>query len=91
MRRGQQCPRRFFLLTEPAVPTPKRDNSVHVRLSCEADALLELIGEAQRKDKAALAADLLERALLGEAHSLKVAAMRFARLGTSGIDGEGRG
>lgn len=89
MRRGQRCPRRIFRLNR--MSPPKRENSVHVRLSCEADALLELIGEAQRKDKAALAADLLERALLGEAHSLKVAAMRFARLGTSGIDGEGRG
>jgi len=48
MRRGQRWPRRFFLLTETAVPPPKRDNSVHVRLSCEADALLELIVSASQ-------------------------------------------
>ncbi|MCB1891960.1 MAG: hypothetical protein H6880_11555 [Rhodobiaceae bacterium] len=66
----------------------KREHSVHVRLSDEADAVLELMCEAQRKDKAAFAADLLERALLGEGHALKVAALRLARLGLTGIAGE---
>ncbi|MBB1161479.1 hypothetical protein [Aquariibacter albus] len=63
---------------------PKRENSTHVRLSEEADAMLELMAEAHRTDKAALAADLIERALLGEGHALKVAATRLARLGIAG-------
>lgn len=73
------------------MPPPKRERSIHVRLSDEADAMLDLISTAQRRDKAALAADLMERVLLGEAHALKVAAMRLARLGTCGIAGEGEG
>lgn len=71
--------------------TVKREHSVHVRLSDEADAVLELMAQAGTRDKAALAADLLEEALLGKAHSLKVAALRFARLGIAGIDRERQG
>lgn len=62
----------------------KRENSVHVRLNDEADALLELLSEAGSVDKSKLAADLLHRALLGEGHGIKVAAMRLARLGIAG-------
>lgn len=65
------------------MPT-KRENSVHVRLSDEADAMLELLAEAGAKEKAAIASDLLHRALLGEGHALKIAAQRFARSGFSG-------
>jgi len=68
----------------------KRDHSTHVRLSDEADAMLELLAQAGTRDKAALAADLLEEALLGRGHALKVAAMRFARLGIAGISRETR-
>lgn len=67
--------------------TAKRENSTHVRLSDEADTLLELLAEAQRIDKSKLAADLLHRVLLGEGHALKVAAMRLARLGMIGSHG----
>lgn len=63
---------------------PKRENSVHVRLSDEADATLELLSEAGGHDKSKLAADLLHRALLGEGYALKVAAMKLARLGITG-------
>lgn len=62
----------------------KRENSIHVRLSDEADALLELVVEAAGIDKARMAADLLQRALLGEGHALKVAAIKLARLGLTG-------
>lgn len=62
----------------------KRENSVHVRLSDEADALLELLAEARGMDKARVAADLLHRALLGEGYSLRIAAERLARLGMIG-------
>lgn len=61
--------------------TAKREHSVHVRLCEDADAVLELMCQAGTRDKAALAADLLEEALLGKGHALKVAALRFARLG----------
>lgn len=64
----------------------KRENSTHVRLSDEADAMLELLSEAQRVEKSKLASDLLHRALLGEGRALKVAAIRLSRLGLSGGD-----
>jgi hypothetical protein len=70
------------------MPAAKRENSTHVRLNDEADAMLELLSEAGGVDKAKLAADLLHRVLLGEGHSLKVAAMRLARLGLTGMDRE---
>lgn len=59
----------------------KREHSIHVRVCEDADAVLELMCQAGTRDKAALAADLLEEALLGRGHALKVAAVRFARLG----------
>lgn len=62
----------------------KRTNSTHVRLSDEADAVLELMSQAQNRDKAAVLAELAEESLLGRGHALKVAAMRFARLGLGG-------
>lgn len=65
----------------------KRDHSVHVRLTDEADAMLELLCAASRDDKAKLAADLLERALMGEGHALRMAAQRLARLGFAGTRG----
>ena len=68
----------------------KRENSIHVRVSDEADAVLELLCEASGVDKSKHAAALLEKMLLGEGHALKVAAMRFARLGTSGIERTGQ-
>lgn len=66
----------------------KRENSTHVRLCDEADAMLELLAEAGGTDKAKLAADILHRAILGEGHALKVAALRLSRLGFVGFDRE---
>lgn len=66
--------------------TPKRENSVHVRLSDEADAALELMCAAGDHDKARLCAQMPEDALLGRCHMLKVAATRFARMGLVGTD-----
>ena len=67
---------------------PKRENSVHVRLTDEADAMLELLAESHQEDKAKIAANILQRALLGEGHALRVAAMRFSRLEFTGKDRE---
>ena len=66
----------------------KRTNSTHVRLTDEAYAVLELLAEARNDDKAAVLSVLCEEALLGRGHALKVAALRFARLGFGGRAGE---
>ena len=67
----------------------KREHSTHVRLNDEADAMLELLSESRQEDKSKLASDILHRALLGEGHALKVAAMRLSRSGLLGSDRTG--
>lgn len=67
----------------------KHENSTHVRLSDEADAMAQLLAEAKGIDKSRLLGNLLEKTLLGEGHALKVAAMRLARVGIVGIDRRG--
>lgn len=62
----------------------KHENSVHVRLSDEADAVAELLSEAQDVTKTELISKLIHRALLGEGHALKIAALRYSRLGLAG-------
>ena len=66
----------------------KRTNSIHVRLGDEADAVLELMSQAQGREKAAVLAELAEESLLGRGHALRMAALRFARLGLSGANRE---
>ena len=63
----------------------KHEISLHIRLSDEADAMIELLAEANETTKIKIAEDLLHRALLGEGHALKVAALRYSRLGLNGI------
>ncbi len=58
----------------------KHEVSIHIRLSDEADAMIELLAEARETTKIKIAEDLLHRALLGEGHALKVAAIRYSRL-----------
>jgi hypothetical protein len=67
----------------------KRENSVHVKLSDDADRALELLVlvHADGAAKATIAASLLEKALLGEAHTVRVA---VARLSKQGLTGNGR-
>lgn len=64
-----------------------------VRLKISVDAHRELTGiaELHEKDIAEFASFLLERALLGEAHSARLYADRITRWGKSGIPGEDRG
>ena len=64
----------------------KHEISFHIRLSDEADALIELLPEANETTKIKIADDLLHRALLGEGHALKVAALRYSRLGLNGTN-----
>jgi hypothetical protein len=68
--------------------TAKRTQDIHVRICDEADAVLELLATSERKNKTQVAAELLERSLLGEGYALKIAARRFARLGFDGIAGD---
>lgn len=62
----------------------KHEISIHIRLSDEADAVLELMSEAKEITKIKIVEDLVHRALLGEGHALKVAAIRYSRLGLTG-------
>ena len=48
----------------------KREISVHVRLSEEADAILEILAEVRGHDKARVASDIIHRCLLGEAYNI---------------------
>lgn len=64
----------------------KHEISIHIRLSDEADAVLELMSEAKEITKIKIVEDLVHRALLGEGHALKVAAIRYSRLGLARID-----
>ncbi len=77
-------PFRFATGKPPDMPSPKRDNDLHVRICDEADALLDLLASANNKPKNMIAAEFIERCLLGECHSLKIAALRFSRLGLNG-------
>ena len=61
------------------MPAVKHEVSIHIRLSDEADAMLELLAEAKETTKIKIAEDLLHRA------ALKVAAIRYSRLGLNGI------
>lgn len=67
----------------------KRTASIHVRVSEESDALLELMrSAAPGRAKADIAAEVLEEALHGKGHALRVAAARYVRLGFAGKDRE---
>jgi hypothetical protein len=57
---------------------------VRAKLSSEAHAQLVAIAELRDKDICEFASFLLERALLGEAHTTKLYIDRVARLGRSG-------
>jgi len=65
---------------------PKPD--LHIRLSPDAKGMLRLLADVQQLPESVLAAQLLERTILGEGHVLKVAARQLQRAGFAGIDGE---
>ena len=56
----------------------KRDNTIHLKVSDDAHAALSLVADAAGKDKAALAAEMLEELLLGRAHAVRLVAARYA-------------
>lgn len=53
-------------------------------------AVLEVLAQSQGKPAATLAGELIEEAVLGKGHALRVAAAKLARLGLCGIAGETR-
>lgn len=57
--------------------------AVHVRLPEDAYEALRLIAAVDDKDLGEAAREILTRALLGEAHVVKLTAARFARATTS--------
>jgi hypothetical protein len=65
---------------------PKPD--LHIRISPDAKAMLGLLAEVQQAPESVVAAQILERAILGEGHVLKVAARQLHRAGIMGSDGD---
>jgi hypothetical protein len=62
---------------------------VRSKISDEAHAHLVALADFHEKDISELSSLYLEKAIMGEAHALKLYAARVARLGTSGKpDGE---
>ena len=55
--------------------------STHVRLPCEQDLQLAVLAQVLGKDKAELAAILLEKAIVGEFHAVKSTAANLKLLG----------
>ena len=65
---------------------PKPD--MHIRLSEEARAALRLLADVEQCPDSTLAARLIEEAVLGRFHVLKVAARQSRRLGLDGSERE---
>ena len=65
----------------------KRDNTLHLKVSDDVHAALEMLADMQGKDRAQLAAELLEELLLGRAHAARVLATRYAAALNSGRRG----
>lgn len=63
---------------------PKPD--LHIRLDGEAKSKLDLLAEVMDVPSSTLAASILDRAILGEAHALMVAAKRAMKAGFIGND-----
>jgi len=62
--------------------------SVHVRLCDEAHKALKAAAQIEDKDIAEMARLILEEALLGRIHTVKLLAKRYARAGIRGSDGD---
>lgn len=61
---------------------PKPD--LHIRISADCRALLSLLAEVEQVPMSTLAERLLEDAVLGKGHSLKLAARQLVRMGIAG-------
>ncbi|MBP8282888.1 MAG: hypothetical protein KAX46_03090 [Chromatiaceae bacterium] len=61
---------------------PKPD--LHIRISADCRALLSLLAEVEQVPMSTLAEHIVEEAILGRGHSLKLAARQMSRLGIAG-------
>ncbi|MDR1647872.1 MAG: hypothetical protein LBR88_07555 [Zoogloeaceae bacterium] len=68
---------------------PKPD--LHLRIEQEQDDQLSVLSTLTGRSKADIAAEILERGIVGEFHTVTIAAKRMAHLGLTGIDGEREG
>jgi len=68
---------------------PKPD--LHVRVSAEADAALTMLSEYEGRPKAEIASQLLDTALLGQVHSIRLILRKARRLGFAGSEEDGKG
>lgn len=64
---------------------------IQVRLPEDAYGALKLLAEARDQDLGEVAREILTRALLGEAHSIRMLAARLSRAVTSGSERERSG
>jgi predicted DNA-binding protein len=62
--------------------------STHVRLSSEANRVLQALATVEEQSDSEIARRILEEALLGRVHTLMLAAEKVRRLGFSGISGD---
>ena len=65
---------------------PKPD--LHVRVSAECKAALQLLAEVDQVPESVIAARLLEESVLGRFHVLKIAAREMRRMGIDGSERE---
>ena len=61
---------------------PKPD--LHIRISADCRALLSLLAEVEQVPMSTLAEHIVEEAILGRGHSLKLAARQLVRMGIAG-------
>jgi len=68
------------------VSLPKPD--LHVRVSPECKAALQLLAEVDQVPESVIASRIIEDAVLGKFHALRVAAREMRRMGIDGSEGE---
>jgi len=66
------------------VSLPKPD--LHVRVSAECKAALQLLAEVDQVPESVIAARLIEDAVLGKFHALRLAARQMSRMGIDGSE-----
>lgn len=62
--------------------------SVHVRLAPPLHAAIKVMAAARKVEVSEMCEEIINEAVLGKFHLLKVAAAEMSRLGLTGIDGD---
>jgi hypothetical protein len=65
--------------------------SVHVRLSPPLHAAVKVMAQARKVEISEICEELINEAVMGKLHVLKVAVAEMSRLGLSGSDGDSGG